>query len=134
MKINKLFSLETILLSRDINFINTMLNEANINSDQYTFKYYHLKGPHPGLILDENLKPKKMKYNRKNFKKQAKASLKITKLFLHKLKELKIFNSSLIFIIADHGSGRSEDMFIRGSFINDEVFQKNKILIVCERL
>ncbi len=70
-----------------------------------TFKYYHLLLPHIPLILDDHLVYKIMPFNRENFKKQSKAALKIALGFLKKLKEKNIYDSSTIWLIADHGAG-----------------------------
>lgn len=89
----------------DIQFIDTMTSNSVIRESAYIFKYYHLNGVHLPLLLNESLELERMPLNRNNFKRQAKASLKIVEIFLNKLKKIGAFDNSLIFVLGDHGAG-----------------------------
>ena len=117
IKKNKKIVLSKVALSKlkDVRFISDMLKKADGNNPKNVFKFYHLKGPHRPLRMDENLEPKIMEYNKSNYKKQALGTLKITKMFFNKLKQLDVYDNSLIFIIADHGSGCSDETLVNVS-------------------
>lgn len=86
----------------DVSFIRGMLTDSNTVGKQSVFKYYHLRGPHPPYTLNESLQYEEMS-GMDGYERQAKASLQIARLFLDELKELEAFDSSLIFIVGDHG-------------------------------
>ena len=98
------FSPAALRRMRDVGFIRQMLIESVVGGTVCAFKYYHLNGLHRPLVLDEKLDVKKMSYSeRSSFKTQGKACLEITKLFLDKLRELGVYDKSLIIVMADHG-------------------------------
>lgn len=87
-----------------IKFFELMGNDARVSCDYAVFKYIHLEGMHPPLRYAENLEYKILSFNRRNYKRQAKALLSIVNSFLNKLKEIGAYDNSLIIIIGDHGS------------------------------
>lgn len=109
---HKLFSKKAFQKSPDIKFIDSMLSEASLRDDRGAFKFYHLGGPHIPLILDENLEYVKMEVSRPNYRKAATASLKLTAMFLKRLRKLGAYDDSLVFIVGDHGAGFQGQKFI----------------------
>jgi len=95
----------------DINFVNAMLQRASTGETNFAFKYYHLGIPHWPLVINEKLEYEKMEINRHNFKRQSKAALKVTQMFINKLKEIGAYDQSLIFILGDHGAGMQKQVF-----------------------
>ena len=92
--------------SKDLKFINKMLSTASVSYARPSFKYYHLKGAHGPHLLDKEFNKKQS-----NYKDAIYVSLKIAIRFIHILKELGIYDSSQIYIMADHGSyGISSDI------------------------
>ncbi|MFW9930092.1 MAG: sulfatase-like hydrolase/transferase, partial [Candidatus Thorarchaeota archaeon] len=90
----------------DKKYINSLIKNAKIGYQMPAFKFYHLWGLHKPLYLDENMNKKKgVPYNDYWYKQQGKADLKLINLFLDKLKEMKLYDKSLIIIMGDHGSG-----------------------------
>jgi hypothetical protein len=89
----------------DILFIEEMISSSDAADDIAAFKYYHLNGAHLPIVLNENLEFEQLKPDRNGIRQQAKGMLKLTNLFLNKLKKLGVYDNSLIFIIADHGGG-----------------------------
>jgi hypothetical protein len=83
------------------------------------FNFYHLIGIHPPLTIDENLEIQEMDITRANLKKQGLAVLKAMEMFLDKLKELDVYNNSMIIIIADHGLGTDINLDLYKSGIED---------------
>jgi hypothetical protein len=89
----------------DVQFISRMLANATATARPPVFKYFHLNGMHRPLELDRRLHIRRMSYGqRESFKEQARAGLEITRLFLTKLKELGVYDRSLIVVMGDHGS------------------------------
>jgi hypothetical protein len=86
-------------------FAESMTNEAKIDSRQPVFKFYHLRGMHPPLRMNELCQWKRMKFNRHDYKLQAQGLMKLMATFLVKLKQIDAFRNSLIFIVGDHGPG-----------------------------
>lgn len=93
---------EKALTLDDVTFINDMLTYSNTVGGINIFKFYRLDGCHAPYLLNENLKYEEMN-DIDSYERQAKASLKITGLFLDELKRLEVFDNSMIFVIADHG-------------------------------
>ena len=81
---------------------------------------------HVPLKFDENLGDADLEYNRENFQRQAVGVLGVIESFLSKLKELEIYDRSLIIIAGDHGSGRTEDMWIQASAPEASTFNLDK--------
>ncbi len=96
-----------------ISFLNDMLLQSNLAGNSNRFKFYHIMAVHAPLeMITENYDVKVVDYNKTNYKTQALAILKIVKFYLERLKELGAYDNSFIFFIADHGSGRTPDMYI----------------------
>jgi len=90
--------------------INRMVKMATAANDSETFKYIHVAIPHGPILVNERLEYEKMKSTRVNYKKQAKGSLQLVKIFLESLKESNIYDNSMILILADHGYGLKIEM------------------------
>lgn len=89
----------------DIDFLNGMLNHARIGGEKHSFKLYHLQGLHPPRNFDENFHFDPA-YNEsvESIPSSGRASLLIMGMFLNKLKEMGIYDSSVIVVLADHGN------------------------------
>jgi len=114
-------SLESYPIHCDIRFMNKMEDFSTIGTDKYVFDFFHLRGMHPPLGCNERLEYENLPSNRQGYKKQAKAVLELTKIFLNTLDKIGIYDNSLIFVMADHGDGTF------GIKIPEEGFIKNKI-------
>ena len=90
----------------DKEYITALIEDAKIGYTEPAFKFFHLWGVHRPLYLDENLKKNKdVPYNDYWYKQHGKADLKLITLFLKKLKEMGLYDKTLIIISGDHGSG-----------------------------
>jgi len=114
LKNRDLFSRKAFQKSQDIKFVDAMHSEARLRDDRGDFKFYHLGGPHIPLVLDENLDYVKMDVSRPNYRKAATASLKLTAMFLERLRSLGIYDDSMIFVVGDHGAGFQGQEFVPG--------------------
>lgn len=91
--------------NRDPQFIDAVLRTATVADDVGAFKFYHLKGIHLPLFMNEDLAFEEMDAFRADSLRQGTGILKIAAMFLERLRELGVYDDSLIFIIGDHGSG-----------------------------
>lgn len=94
---------------------------ADINSrakliGKNVFSYYHLGGPHWPLNINENLEFERMQINRENYKRQAKASLKLTGIMIDFLKKNSLYDRATIIVMGDHGAlGQGQKFLPNGS-------------------
>lgn len=119
------FGRELVHLNLDFDFVNRFLRQAETGSPEPVFKYYHWNAVHVPLRFDEKFKIAYRESNRVNFTSQAKACLKMVGLILGKLKELSVYDQTLIVILSDHGSGRTQDMFVNPLFNDYSRFLSN---------
>jgi len=94
---------EKSLTLEDVAFINDMMTYSNTVDERHIFKFYHLNGCHGPYLLNEKLEYEEMS-GAVGYERQAEASLQITRLFLDELRRLEVFDNSMIFVIADHGT------------------------------
>ena len=100
-------SRKLIRKNRDVTFINRMIPSSAIMKNADVFKFYHLNGIHLQLMMTEDLEYEQQMPTREAMKRQGTGVLKIAAIFLERLKQLKVFDDSLIFIVGDHGVGLS---------------------------
>lgn len=89
----------------DIEFIKAMGRRAQSNSDKNTFKYIHLWLPHPPMRINERLEYALLEVTRENYERQAKGTLQLVNMFFEKLKDLGIYENTMILVLSDHGFG-----------------------------
>jgi hypothetical protein len=92
-------------MNRDARFISTFISSADALGDGDAFKFYHLNGIHLQLVMDENCRYAPLSPNRAGMKRQGTGILKIAAMFLEKLRQMQVYDDSLIFIVGDHGAG-----------------------------
>jgi hypothetical protein len=88
----------------DVRFIEDMRSRARIEPLESTFKYYRLNGLHGPFRLNEQLRYEELPEDFSGIKSLAKAELKITGMFLDTLKDLGIYDNTMVLVVADHGS------------------------------
>lgn len=87
-------------------FFKELVSCGAVSINQGVFKYIHLLGMHPPLLINEQLQNELLPYNRQNYKRQAKGFLKLLSLFLGKLNDMGVYDNSMVLILGDHGGGR----------------------------
>lgn len=91
----------------DETFYSKMLEEITASGQKPAFRFYHLKGPHPPYMYDENFE--RIPAEEASEEKQALGSLKIVDDLLYEMQDLGIYDQATVFIMADHGlKGHSE--------------------------
>lgn len=99
------FPPEMLEYSHDLRFIQKMLLNSRKTQPGKVFKMIHLQGPHPPLSLNAEFRKTMGATPAELYSDQAKASLRIVELFLGKLKEIGVYDDSLIIVMGDHGAG-----------------------------
>jgi hypothetical protein len=100
---------------------------ATAQADGTVFKFDHMYGMHVPLKFDENLRHVRgATYNRNNYRRQALGVIGVMQSFVKKLRELNVYDRSLVIIMGDHGSGRAKDLWIQPSNPDDVAFNKIK--------
>lgn len=84
-------------------WINSQFKQNISNKSTATFKYFHYHGGHPPFIHDKNYKPILLPYNSESYKEQIHGSLLTVYSLFEGLKNLGLYERSLIFVISDHG-------------------------------
>lgn len=106
------FSDKDVSDSSTLRFADRLMVESKLSNNN-VFKFYHLPVPHWPLVLDENLQLGEEKtINRKNYNQQCRAALNISLILIDKLKELGIYDNTMLIIVADHGAGFQDQQFV----------------------
>ena len=96
-------------LTENAQFYQELKEQTCKGSEPCVFKYYHLKGVHRLFDNDENLKPLPNRYSRsatltrENYLKMAKGCIKIMNELITQLKNIGVYDSSVILFMGDHG-------------------------------
>ena len=90
----------------DLDFLDQMSSCASKRSQAPTFRFFHLSGAHQPLVLNRKLEVNDpAPVNRTNFLEHSFGALTVLSKALEVLKQLEIYDSSLIIVVGDHGGG-----------------------------
>lgn len=93
-------------ISRDVDFIKSMLGRVTSQKEEKVFKLYHLQGIHPPRIINKNFEVEhSLNEDRSTILISAYVSFKLLKTFLGELKKGGAYDNSILFIVSDHGDG-----------------------------
>jgi len=95
--------------THDLRLMESMLAGSNVRTDQDVFKFYWTLGLHIPVTLNERMEYERLPFTRENLKRQGKGCLQITRRFIEKLKEMGIYDNSMLVVLADHGRGHPEE-------------------------
>ena len=95
----------------NVNFINRFEAKIDTNEISPTFKFYHLRGAHAPLTLNENFQYESMPFNRLSFKRQSIAALKVVDRMIQTIQQAGIYDNTAIVILGDHGNGLTPENF-----------------------
>lgn len=81
-------------------------SRAKVNGETPRVKFYHFRLPHPHFVLDSECHRIRVEDYKKHDRPKEQSICAIKKLtqFLNKLKELGVYNNSLIVVTSDHGA------------------------------
>lgn len=99
-------NLPSMIVMNDLLFYKKLTeNSLSISAQGYDgcLRLYHMKGAHPPITYDENLKVNKGATRTQ----QAKGCLKIIYEYIRQLQEMELYSNTTIIITADHGEVRS---------------------------
>ncbi len=98
----------------DLEFLDLVQAHLKTGGERPAFRVYHLAGPHAPFVLDPQLNlVDQTGYGRRPFRDQSEASLRLLELVFARLRELDIYDQSLILVISDHGGGSYHQVGIR---------------------
>lgn len=88
-----------------LDFMDSFVPNLNTHSSKPTFKFIHLIIPHIPLRLGPDCEYRKdsKHTNREEFLMQASCALKLAETLIGRLKELQVYDQSMIVVLADHG-------------------------------
>lgn len=78
---------------------NYLANNDVVLTDKKYFQYLHIQGSHPPFDLDENFN----EITDGTYEQKMLSALKVTELYLQRLKDNEVYNNSTIVLMADHG-------------------------------
>ena len=91
----------------NINYYNTLIKDGlQLRSDKNIYHLIHIKGAHLPYELNENIEV--VTDGSATYYSTAKASLKIVYQYIKQLKELEIYDNTMMVIMADHGKVSGE--------------------------
>jgi len=88
-----------------------LIRESRALKDVPVFKVYHFAGAHIPLH-DYRGTGETVKYNRANYLQVYAHLLSLTVEYLARLKEIGVYDDTMIFVLGDHGSGRTKDLYV----------------------
>jgi len=92
-------------VQRDLEVLSSLSRESYVGTNALAFKFFHLWGAHPSGVLDENCELRdEPVFSREAMKAQAFCVLKSVADYLDALRDLDVYDNSLIILVADHGS------------------------------
>ena len=92
-------------VQRDLAVLSSLSHESYLGSSQLAFKFLHLWGTHLPAVLDEHCEVRdEPSVTREAFKALAHCELRAISVYLQTLRDLGVYDKSLIFLISDHGS------------------------------
>jgi len=89
----------------DLVFLKRFSEQARADDGKPVFKYIHLWGVHPPIRLDEKLNYVELPATRDNFIIYTRAGVEMLRQLIDKLKELGVYDETLIVMTGDHGGG-----------------------------
>jgi hypothetical protein len=95
---------KSVHVNLDVKFVSNFLKRAVVMNEKNVFKFYHWRGIHEPIQINANLEPVNLPSNRANVIDMARGELKLVHLFLEGLRELGVYDNTLIFILGDHGN------------------------------
>ena len=99
----------------DVNrFVDSATTAIQVEGEQPTFKYYHLKGAHEPLTVgqDSQYTEEVFPLTRDNYMAQYRAALIWLDKFFVLLRENGVYDDALIVVVGDHGNGRIPELYI----------------------
>lgn len=89
----------------DVQFYSDLMsNKLSVGDYREAFRFYHLMGAHAPYTMNENIE--RVSSDKTSELQQALGSLKIVNAYIDQLKELGLYESAAIIIMADHGCVR----------------------------
>ena len=88
----------------DVAVWDTLIASSAVSGDRQHFKFLHFWGMHPPAFVDRDCRPRHKSGLRAAVEEQADCAVSKFVAYLERLKELGVYDQSLIFLVADTGS------------------------------
>ena len=111
-------------------FVDEFVKKSSALGEQPTFKFYHLLIPHRPIRFDAlcNLLPIQAHPSRAAIHDQAECALRFTDRIITRLKELELYEQTMIAIISDHGDKLDYSMYDKKYLAENGLFQCGRLL------
>ncbi|HPF71203.1 MAG TPA: sulfatase-like hydrolase/transferase [Candidatus Krumholzibacteria bacterium] len=97
----------------DLAFADRVRAHLNTGSAAPTLRLYHLGSPHAPFHLDADLAYRDERpYTPASYRAQAAGALRILEVLLQRMRELHVYDDSLLLVLADHGDGDMSELGI----------------------
>ena len=77
-------------------------NGLTLEQEEPAFRFYHLEGAHSPYTMNENIQ--RISQEEGTIGKQALGALRIVSAYIQRLKQLKAYDCTTVFVMADHGN------------------------------
>ena len=114
----------------DLLFYNDLISEK-IDCEKYskTFRFYHLYGSHLPRMIDKNFNPIENDTDEYNTYDQACADFKIINEYINQLKELGLYDNTMIVISGDHGLHGFQTLQARPGVMIKNLGEKHELIV-----
>ncbi len=99
----QLFTTDARSKLQNVRFAHQFVKYAKIGYRQNTFKFYHVMGTHLPLRMTRQFEYRELERSRDSLKEVATGVVGLVKIMFDQLKDLGVFQESLIVVAADHG-------------------------------
>lgn len=113
--------------SYDYEFVNKIVSNSKLIYSEPAFKFFHLRGAHAPWHWDDKGNYLKGDGSRKNYKDHVIYKLNIMNQVFNKFKKLGIYDDSTIYIISDHGAGRTIETKLKTDILDSSIAESENI-------
>lgn len=99
----QLFTTDARSKLQNVRFAHQFVKYAKVGYRQNTFKFYHVMGTHLPLRMTRQFEYRELERSRDSMKEVATGVVGLVKIMFDQLKDLGVFQESLIVVAADHG-------------------------------
>ena len=99
---------EGVKKSRDIRFFYRAAANSCATNEKPVFHFFHRLGLHQPLEFTENLECSNLAPDKTNHIRQGTGLIKLVHTYIHTLKNLGIYDQTMIIIVGDHGTGLAD--------------------------
>lgn len=103
----------------DLTVFESLIKNSVVGDNGAHFKFLHFWGMHPPAMVDCNCEPREATHQREAVEEQGECMIKQVGRYLQRIKELGVYDQSLIILVADTGSKYSISPQVEGGGNNE---------------